>query len=117
MELRAVKTQDPYSFKSTVEKKYKIVRKANIVDILESYLIKDALESAKEIKEAEDIWVCLKDNFGDPNVMLKQKMKRIHEAAQFANKKVPKEMKDSLISLVNNVTDILQLVKDSPEAL
>ena len=104
--------QDYYSFKSTFEKKYKDVRKTNVIDILKSYLKKEALESVKELTETEEIWKRLKCNFGDPNVMLRRKMTRIYELANIGTRKSASEVKDSLVSLTNSLTDVIKLVAD-----
>ena len=104
--------QDFYTFKSKFEKKYKDVRKSNIPDILKSYLKKEAYESVKELDEADDIWKRLKANFGDPNIMLRRKMTKIYEIANFGSRKSASEVKDALVSLINCLTDVMRLVEE-----
>ena len=104
--------QDYYSFKSTFEKKYKDVRKPGLVEILKSSLSGEAKVTAKELTSLEEIWERLKSNFGDPNIMLRNKMSLIYKAAGFGKGKSAKDVKDTMVSLVNSITDVMKLVKD-----
>ena len=79
--------QDFYTFKSKFEKKCKDVRKSNIPDILKSYFKNEAFESVNELDESEAIWSRLKTNFGDPNIMLRRKMTKIYETANFRTRR------------------------------
>ena len=79
---------------------------------MKSYLVKEALESAKELDDVEPIWKRLKDHFGDPSIMLKRKMAKIYTAANIGARKSANEVKDHLISLNNSITDVMKLVEE-----
>ena len=104
---------DFYSFKTKFEKKYKNVKKAQVPDILKSYLEGSALESVRQLELEKEIWERLKNDFGDVNVMLKTKMTRIYEVAKsFGTKKLSRDLREILIELNTKITDGVKLVKD-----
>ena len=106
-------SQDFYSFKTKFDKKYKNVKKTQIPDILKSYLVDSALESAKELEKEDEIWVRLKSNFGDANLMLKRRMEQIYElAGSFQSKKSSRDIKDILIDLNNKIKDVVKLSEE-----
>ena len=104
---------DYYSLKTKFEKKYKNVKRAQLPDILKSYMEGSALESVRQLEIEKEIWDRLKNDFGDVNVMLKKKMTKIYEVAgSFGSKKASKDLHEILVDLNNKVTDVTQLVKD-----
>ena len=104
---------DYYTFKTRFEKKYGNVKKTQVVDILKSYTIKSAADSVKELTEIEEIWERLKDNYGDPNVMLKRKMNDVYTIAKNTGlKRTARETKDNLINLWDKLKDVLKMAKE-----
>ena len=65
---------------------------------------KQALASVKEMENIEEMWTRLKNNFGDPQIMLKQKMTVIYRTANIGLKKSAAEVRDSFVTLVNCIT-------------
>ena len=79
---------------------------------MKSYFKNEAFESVNELDESEAIWSRLKTNFGDPNIMLRRKMTKIYETANFGTRRSANEVKDALVSLINCLTDVMRLVNE-----
>ena len=66
---------DYYSFKSQFTNKYRRYTSRDQIDILKNtYLKGEAFNTVKELNELDKIWERLKDEFGNPSRMLKEKM-------------------------------------------
>ena len=103
---------DIYSFQYEFEKLHlKTTPKKMLPDLLKyNYLAEPALALVKSLDDINEIWTRLKKAYGDPKTLLANKLASVKKIGPLW-KVSGERLKDSLISLINGMTDLITLSK------
>ena len=85
---------DYYSFRSQFTNKYRRYTSRDQIDILKNtYLKGEAFNTVKELNELDKIWERLKDEFGNPSRILKEKMSEMLAINPYRMRKISERAK------------------------
>ena len=104
---------DYYSFKSQFINKYRRYTSRDKVDILKNtYLKGEAFNTVKELRTLDEIWVRLKEEFGNPSRMLKNKLLEILAINPVPRTRKVRERSEAVLKIINLLTDAFKLAED-----
>ena len=104
---------DYYSFKSQFLNKYRRYTSADMVDILKNtYLKGEAYNTVKGLTKLEDIWGRLKEEFGNPCLMMKDKLSEILSITPFSKIRGVVEKSEAVLKMINLLTDLFTLADE-----
>ena len=102
---------DYYSFRSQFTNKYRRYTSRDQVDILKNtYLKGEAFNTVKELIELDKIWERLKDEFGNPSRMLKEKLSEMLAINPYRTRKI-NEKSEAILKITNILSDLFKLAE------
>ena len=104
---------DYYTFKSQFLNKYRRYTSRDMVDILKNtYLKEEAYNTVKEHHELDVIWKKLKEEFGNPNRMLKTKIVDLLAVRPFQKLLKTSEKSELILKMINMLSDLFKLAEE-----
>ena len=106
-------TQDIYTFQDDFEKVHlKLTPKSLLPDLLKNnYLEGSALSLVKDVNDIDDMWIRLKEAYGDSKLMLSKKMSQFTDMEHIGRTKDNTKTIDTISKIVNLMKDLMQLSK------
>ena len=104
---------DIFSFQAQFEKLYlKTVSTKKLADLLKNNHLEDpALSLVRRLDDIKEIWSRLQKAYGDPRILLKNKLAEVKAMGPMWRLKDADKLKDCLIKLINAMHDLLKLSK------
>ena len=102
---------DVFTFQSEFEKLYSKETPTNrLADLLKNkYLQNPALALVKRLENINEIWARLHKAYGDPRIMLRNKLTEVKSLGALNKIRDPDKLKDSLTAIINAMHDLLTL--------
>ena len=83
-----------------------------LADLLtQNHLEGSALLLVRNNNDIDDIWIRLKEVFGDVRTLLCNKISELNDIDQLAKQREPVKLVESLSKLINLMKDLMQLAK------
>ena len=104
---------DFYNFKSRFLNKYRRYTSRDMIDILKNtYLRGEAHNTVKELESLDEIWDRLRNDFGNPSRMLKNKLTTLASTAFFGKAKGTSAKSELVLKTINLLSDIFKLAEE-----
>ena len=104
---------DIYTFQREFEKLHlKSTPKKMLSDLLKyNYLAEPALSLVKSLDSIEEMWKRLKRAYGDPKILLNNKLSSVQSIGPLWKIKDVEKLKTALMALINGISDLMTLAK------
>ncbi len=102
---------DVFTFQSEFEKLYAKETPTNrLADLLKNkYLENPALALVKRLEDIKEIWARLQKAYGDPRIMLQNKLTEVKNIGILSRIRDTEKLKESLTAIINAMHDLLKL--------
>ena len=104
---------DIFTFQRDFEKLYlKSTPKSMLSDLLKNSFLEDpALSLVKSVNDIAEIWIRLKQTYGDSEIMLSKKLAEINNIDVLWKVKTPAKIVEGLSKIINLMKDLMELSK------
>ena len=104
---------DIFTFQRDLEKLYlKSTPKSMLSDLLKNNFLEDpALSLVKSVNDIAEIWIRLKQAYGDSKIMLSKKLAEINNIDVLWKVKTPAKIVEGLSKVINLMKDLMELSK------